>query len=369
MTSATHPTDSDFMHRALDLAALARYSTSPNPRVGCVITRSAQIVGEGFHLQAGTPHAEVHALRQAGELARGATAYVTLEPCAHFGRTPPCSLALIQAGIARVVVAMQDPNPLVSGKGLALLREANIAVQCGVSEHEARALNRGFLSRFERGRPFLSLKMGVSLDGKIALSNGQSQWITGCAARADVQTLRAQSCGILTGINTILADNPQLNVRAFATLRQPVRIILDTHFRLPEHSTVVQDGGATWLFTAASAPAFAQHYPQLKIFRLPENAAGKLDLSAVLATLAQEGIGELLVETGAQLTHALLQQDLIDEIVLYQAPKILGDGAQAAFRLPENAAALSQESAWLTQSVAMTGDDVKWVLCKRNGFQ
>jgi diaminohydroxyphosphoribosylaminopyrimidine deaminase/5-amino-6-(5-phosphoribosylamino)uracil reductase len=207
--------DISMMQNALALAWQGRFSTSPNPRVGCVIARGSQIVGQGFHLQAGGPHAEVHALRQAGALAEGATAYVTLEPCSHYGRTPPCAKSLMEAGVTRVVAAMADPNPLVAGKGLAMLREAGIDVSDGLLQTEARALNRGFLSRIERARPFVRLKCAAGLDGKTALANGQSQWITGAEARADVQILRAESCAILTGIGTVLADNPQLNVRDF----------------------------------------------------------------------------------------------------------------------------------------------------------
>ncbi|WP_277073836.1 bifunctional diaminohydroxyphosphoribosylaminopyrimidine deaminase/5-amino-6-(5-phosphoribosylamino)uracil reductase RibD, partial [Simonsiella muelleri] len=254
----THFSDLDHahMHRALELAWQGRFSTSPNPRVGCVIAHGEQIVGQGFHVKAGEPHAEVHALRQAGSLAQGATAYVTLEPCAHYGRTPPCAESLRESGVARVVAAMRDPNPLVAGKGLAILTAAGVLVECGLLEHKARELNRGFLSRIERKRPFISLKMAASLDGKTALSDGCSKWITGELARSDVQQLRAQSCAILTGIGTILADNPQLNVRQFNTLRQPIRVILDSYFRLPEKSQVVQDDGETWLFTLADTPSW-----------------------------------------------------------------------------------------------------------------
>ena len=211
-------TDVSMMQKALDLADLGRFSTSPNPRVGCVIAHGSQIVGQGFHVKAGEPHAEVHALRQAGEMAQGATAFVTLEPCSHYGRTPPCAEALLRSGVTRVVAAMRDPNPLVAGKGLALLEAAGIKTECGLLENKARELNRGFLSRIERRRPFVRLKCAASLDGKTALSDGLSQWITGEAARHDVQILRAESCAVLTGIGTVLADDPQLNVRAFPIL-------------------------------------------------------------------------------------------------------------------------------------------------------
>ena len=223
--------DTQMMQTALELAKLGRFSTSPNPRVGCVIAHGTQIVGQGFHVKAGEPHAEVHALRQAGAAAKGATAYVTLEPCSHYGRTPPCAEALVHSGVTRVVAAMTDPNPLVAGKGLSMLEAAGIRTESGLLEAQARELNRGFLSRIERGRPFVRLKCAASLDGKTALSDGRSFWITGEAAREDVQILRAESCAVLTGIGTVLADNPKLNVRSFPTLRQPARIVLDSRLQ------------------------------------------------------------------------------------------------------------------------------------------
>ncbi len=351
------------MQRALELAWQGRFSTSPNPRVGCVIVQGNQIVGQGFHVKAGEPHAEVHAIRQAGAAARGATAYVTLEPCSHYGRTPPCAEGLLAAGVSRVVAAMQDPNPLVAGKGLAMLAAAGVAVECGLLESEARELNRGFLSRIERGRPFVSLKMAASLDGKTALSDGRSQWITGTTARSDVQILRAQSCAVVTGIGTVLADNPRLNVREFAVLRQPIRVVLDSHFRLPETAELVQDGGETWIFSLTDAPKWAERYANLRVFRQPEQTA-TLDLAWVCATLAQQGIGEVLLEVGQTLATAWMQADLVDEIIYFQSPKILGDTARGVFRLPENGDVLLREPAWKTVSVAQMGDDVKWVLRK-----
>lgn len=353
--------DIRLMHTALDLARQGRFSTSPNPRVGCVIARGSQIVGQGFHVQAGGPHAEVHALNQAGAAARGATAYVTLEPCAHHGRTPPCAEALVRAGVARVVAAMQDPHPLVAGKGLAMLAAAGIDTACGLLEAEARALNRGFLSRIERGRPFVRLKTAASLDGKTALADGRSQWITGEAARADVQVLRAESCALLTGIGTILADNPRLNVRAFPTLRQPLRVIADSGLHTPADSHAVKDGAATLICTlAADDGRFAAH-PQVRVRQLP-GRKGRLDIPALLDFLAQEGVGELMVEAGATLSGAFLQQDAVDEIVYYQAPKLLGDGARGLFGLPENPAVLHQPAAWHTVALETLGDDIKWVL-------
>lgn len=357
------PQDHELMRQALDLAWHGRFSTSPNPRVGCVLAHGGQIVGQGFHLRAGEAHAEVNALRQAGAAARGATAYVTLEPCAHHGRTPPCAQALIDAGVARVVAAMRDPNPLVSGKGLAMLQAAGMDTACGLLENEARALNRGFLSKMERGRPFVRLKTAVSLDGKTALSNGQSQWISGAAARADVQVLRAESCAVLTGIGTALADNPRLNVRDFAVLRQPVRVVLDSRCRLPENSHLVQDGLPTWIACVSGDAARFSNYPHVSVLKIKDDN-GRVDLAALLAELARRGIGELLVEAGAAVNAAFLRADLADEIVMYQSGKLLGDAARGAFGLPENPAALNAEAAWRTVSVQMVGDDVKRVLVR-----
>ncbi|CRZ19646.1 bifunctional diaminohydroxyphosphoribosylaminopyrimidine deaminase/5-amino-6-(5-phosphoribosylamino)uracil reductase RibD [Kingella kingae] len=356
-----NPQDTQHMQRALELAWQGRFSTSPNPRVGCVIAHGSQIVGQGFHVQAGSPHAEVHAIRQAGELARGATAYVTLEPCSHYGRTPPCAEGLIAAGVSRVVAAMTDPNPLVAGKGLAMLQAAGIAVEQGLLEHEARQLNRGFLSRIERNRPFVSLKIAASLDGKTALSNGQSQWITGAAARADVQIQRAQSCAVLTGIGTVLADNPRLNVRDFPTVRQPLRVVLDSQLRTPKSSHIIQDGQRTLIITTSPDTQKFATYANVEISKQP----APISLPEVLHELAQRGIGELMIEAGSHLASAFLQQDLLDEIVYYQAPKLLGDTARGAFLLPENDDMLRQNPAWQTVSLDRVGDDIKWVLQKR----
>ena len=358
-------TDRDMMRRALTLAAEGRFSTSPNPRVGCIIAHGGQIVGQGFHLKAGGPHAEVHALRQAGENARGATAYVTLEPCSHYGRTPPCAEALIQAGVSRVVAAIADPNPQVAGKGLAMLSAAGIRTESGLLETEARELNRGFLSRIERGRPFVRLKCAASLDGKTALSDGLSQWITSEAARYDVQILRAESCGI----STVLADDPQLNVRAFPTLRQPLRIVLDSRLRLPPTAKLLADPESPVLLLTAvppeKYPAALAAVPHLDILTAPA-ANSRISLPAALTLLAERGIGELLVEAGATLCGAFLQSGLADEIVLYQAGKILGGNARSLFDLPENPAALQQPASWQTRSVTiLDGGDLKQVLRKK----
>ena len=362
-------TDVSMMQKALDLADLGRFSTSPNPRVGCVIAYGSQIVGQGFHVKAGEPHAEVHALRQAGEMAQGATAFVTLEPCSHYGRTPPCAEALLRSGITRVVAAMRDPNPLVAGKGLALLEAAGIKTECGLLENKARELNRGFLSRIERRRPFVRLKCAVSLDGKTALSDGSSFWITGEEARADVQVLRAESCAVLTGIGTVLADNPQLNVRDFPTLRQPARIVLDSRLRLPPYSHLVTDGQSpTYIATLERDEDKLRPYREhahIRILMPSETADGKIDLHHLMRLLADEGFGEIMVEAGSELTSAFLAEDLADEIVLYRSPKILGIGKDL-LSLPENRAALTDPPLWTPVSSEILEHDIKTVFRKND---
>ncbi|PIT14978.1 bifunctional diaminohydroxyphosphoribosylaminopyrimidine deaminase/5-amino-6-(5-phosphoribosylamino)uracil reductase RibD [Snodgrassella alvi] len=357
--------DKKFMQTALELAWQGRFSTSPNPRVGCVITRGEQIVGEGFHVRAGQAHAEVHALRQAGQLAQDATAYVTLEPCSHTGRTGPCAQALIDAHIKRVVVAMSDPNPLVKGNGLSILQQAGIQVDCGLYTRQARELNLGFLSRLERHRPYIRLKIAASLDSKTALSNGLSQWITGEAARNDVQTLRAESCAVLTGINTILADNPQLNVRRFSALRQPLRIILDSKLRITPAYQVIHDvNSPTLIVTTVSdsvKKAVFDPYPHVSILTVPTNQHGQIDLQKLWPALAQRDIGLILVEAGSILNSALLAADAVDEIIYYQAPKILGAAARNAIELAENPQALI-DSEWQTVTVEVLDQDCRWSL-------
>ncbi|PIT08465.1 riboflavin biosynthesis protein RibD [Snodgrassella alvi] len=357
--------DKKFMQTALELAWQGRFSTSPNPRVGCVITRGEQIVGEGFHVRAGQPHAEVHALRQAGQLAQDATAYVTLEPCSHTGRTGPCAQALIDAHIKRVVVAMSDPNPLVKGNGLSMLQQSGIQVESGLYTRQARALNPGFLSRLERHRPYIRLKIAASLDSKTALSNGLSQWITGEAARNDVQTLRAESCAVLTGINTILADNPQLNVRRFSALRQPLRIILDSKLRITPAYQVIHDINSPTLIvttiTDTAKKAVFSPYPHVSILTVPANQDGQINLQELWPALAQRDIGLILVEAGSILNSALLAANAVDEIIYYQAPKILGATARNAIELPENPQALT-DSEWQTVAVDVMDQDCRWLL-------
>lgn len=311
------------MARALRLAEGAAFTARPNPMVGCVIAHGERIVGEGWHQRTGGPHAEVFALRQAGAEARGATAYVTLEPCAHYGRTPPCALALIEAGVGRVVAAMRDPFPKVDGGGFLLLREAGIEVAEGLMAAQARELNHGFLSRIERGRPWLRVKLAASLDGRTAMADGSSKWITGDAARADVQQWRARAGAILTGADTVLADDPMLTVRLADTdVLPPLRVVLDSRLRSLECARVREGGAPTlYLHDAAVSPPDAADAE----FASVPGHEGRLDLGAVLALLAERGINEVHTEAGATLSGALLAGGWVDELLLYQAPILLGE--------------------------------------------
>ena len=327
--------DSVWMAQALRLAERGLYTTSPNPRVGCVLVRDGDIVGEGWHERAGEPHAEVLALRAAGEAARGATVYVTLEPCSHHGRTPPCADALIAAGIARVTVAVQDPNPRVAGQGIAKLRAAGIEVECGLMEAAARELNIGFFARMTRGTAWLRSKIAMSLDGRTALANGVSQWITGEAARQDVQHWRARSCAVLTGIGTVLADDPQLNVRGIETARQPLRAVVDSLLHMPLNARLLQQNGVmVYTATQDAQKIAALEKSGARVVVLPD-ANGQVDAAAVLRDLAAQGCNEVLVEAGSKLNGALLKAGLVDELVLYLAPQLLGDMARGMARLGE----------------------------------
>lgn len=352
------PEDHLHMARALQLAARGLYSTSPNPRVGCVIVSNGKIIGEGWHQKAGEPHAEIHALLQAGMAAQGATAYVSLEPCAHHGRTPPCADALIGAGVARVVAAAQDPNPNVSGQGLARIKAAGIEAQCGLLEPEARALNAGFFKRMVYGHPLLRIKTASSLDGRTALSSGESKWITGDAARADVHRLRARSCAILTGIGTVLADNPQLNVRGVDTARQPVKVIVDSSLRTPPDAAILQ-GAKTLVACAApdAKKAAALEAAGAEILCLP-GSDGKVDLHALLSRLAQKGVNELMTEAGPRLNGALIAAGLADEWVQYLAPCLLGAAARPLFDLNEPAS-MQQRLDWKLTDQRMLGGDLR----------
>lgn len=327
--------DHGMMARALQLAERGLWTTTPNPRVGCVLLRDGQVVGEGWHEKAGEPHAEVHALRAAGTRAQGATAYVTLEPCSHHGRTPPCAEALIAAGVSRVVAAMTDPNPLVAGKGLAHLQAAGIETASGLLESAARELNIGFVARMTRGRPWLRLKAAASLDGKTALNNGVSQWITGPAARRDGQRWRARACAILTGIGTVRDDDPRLNVRDVETTRQPWRVVVDSRLDIPLTAKILQ-GGRVLVIAAVDDEKKANllRAAGAEVLILPD-AAGKVALKPLLEELARRGVNEVHAEAGFKLNGSLLREGLVDELLLYLAPCLIGHTASGLFNLPE----------------------------------
>lgn len=367
--------DHHFMQRALTLAALGRFTTAPNPNVGCVVVKDDAIIGEGFHRQAGGPHAEVFALRQAGTGAAGATAYVTLEPCSHFGRTPPCADALIASGITRVVVAMQDPNPQVAGSGIARLRSAGIQTDVGLLEPEAQALNPAFLHKMRTQRPYVRLKLACSTDGKVALANGQSQWLTGPAAREDVQLWRAQSCAILSTAETVKADNALLNVRSAAvncvedgSLRQPLRVILDRRCRLRGTEALFQHGGAILLCHAGPEQdwppladmATAQSERTIERIRVGLDSVGQLDLLQLLDKLAMRNLNALWVEAGSTLATSFWQQNLIDEFILYQAPLLLGADAMPMLHAG-GLSALDQAPRWQWRQVSQIGTDLRMV--------
>ncbi|EJM81095.1 riboflavin biosynthesis protein RibD [Pseudomonas sp. GM74] len=333
--------DAHFMARALELARKGQYTTHPNPRVGCVIVQGGQIVGEGWHERAGEPHAEVHALRAAGEQARGATAYVTLEPCSHHGRTPPCADALVNAGVARVVAAMQDPNPEVAGRGLQRLAQAGIATESGVLEGEARKLNQGFLKRMEHGLPFVRVKLAMSLDGRTAMESGESQWITGPAARSAVQRLRAQASVVLTGADTVLADNARLTVRAdelgldaeqtaLAMSRPPLRVLVDGRLRVPLDAPFFKAGPAL----VATCVAVEEQYANGPECLIVPGYDGQVDLRQLLVELAARGVNEVLVEAGPRLAGAFAQLGLVDEFQIFIAGKFLGSSARPLLDWP-----------------------------------
>ncbi|MBC3346002.1 bifunctional diaminohydroxyphosphoribosylaminopyrimidine deaminase/5-amino-6-(5-phosphoribosylamino)uracil reductase RibD [Pseudomonas sp. SWRI196] len=333
--------DAQYMARALELARRGHYSTHPNPRVGCVIVRDGQVVGEGWHIRAGEPHAEVHALRAAGEQARGATAYVTLEPCSHHGRTPPCADALVNAGVARVVAAMQDPNPDVAGRGLQRLAQAGIATESGVLEGEARLLNQGFLKRMEHGLPFVRVKLAMSLDGRTAMESGESQWITGPAARSAVQRLRAQASVVLTGADTVLADNARLTVRAdelgldaeqtaLVMSRPPLRVLVDGRLRVPLDAPFFKAGPAL----VATCMAVEEQYANGPECMIVAGDDGQVDLRRLLVALAARDVNEVLVEAGPRLAGAFARQGLVDEFQIFIAGKFLGSSARPLLDWP-----------------------------------
>lgn len=367
--------DQAWMAHALRLARQGLYSTHPNPRVGCVIVRDGQLLGEGWHVRAGEPHAEVHALRQAGEAARGATAYVTLEPCSHFGRTPPCAEALARAGVARVVAATLDPNPLVAGRGMQRLADAGIEVRVGVLEEQARALNAGFIKRMESGLPWVRVKLAMSLDGRTAMASGESQWITGPQARAEVQRLRARSSAVLSGADTVLADGARLTVRgaelgldaeqtALALERPPLRVLVDGRLRMPLDAPFFQAGPT--LVTTAQAGGNEEGYRAVgsELLSLP-GEDGHVDLPALLRELAARGVNELLVEAGPRLAGAFAALGLVDEYRLFVAAKFLGSSARPLLELPLER--MSEARELRIEDIRRIGDD--WQIIARPSAQ
>lgn len=379
--------DRAHMAEALRLAARGLCTTQPNPRVGCVIVREGEVVGRGFHVRAGEPHAEVHALREAGEAARGATAYVTLEPCAHHGRTPPCADALVRAGVARVVIACLDANPLVAGQGAARLRAAGIEVASGLLQDQAEALNAGFLRRMAGGLPWVRAKVAASLDGRTAMASGESQWITGEPARRDVQRWRARSCAIVTGVGSVRADDPALTVRAELwpsgeafPARQPLRVVLDSTLRLSPDARLLHDGGPVRVVTtgqpglagaelvaalrlgdpARAARAEALLAAGAELVAAEADAHGRPDIQAVLAQLAAAGCNEVLIEAGAGVVGSALRAGLVDELVLYQATTLLGSTARPLADWP--LALMAEQQRLKLVDLRQIGDDVRMIL-------
>lgn len=349
--------DHQCMSRALQLAERGLFGTDPNPRVGCVIARDGRVIAEGWHQRAGEAHAEPRALQALGAEARGATAYVTLEPCSHQGRTPSCATALIEAGIARVVAAGKDPNPEVNGQGIERLRTAGIQVDTGLLAELAEALNPGFFKRMREQRPWVRVKLALSLDGKTALGNGTSQWISGEASRQDVQAWRARSSAVMTGVGTVLADNPSLNVRLEGALRQPLRLIVDSHWRTPPDARTLQLPGPT-LVAGVGDHAIPDELRSTGVELLPVKAdrAGRVDLPALLAALAERAVNEIQVEAGATLAGALLEQGLVDELLVYQAPIVLGSGSRDAFAMGPLADMRGRIRLRKMESLALGGD-------------
>lgn len=352
--------DPYYMAKALRLAERGCFTTDPNPRVGCIIVKGQSVIAEGWHFKAGGAHAEVAALSQL-EDAEGATAYVTLEPCSHTGKTGPCCEALIAAGIKRVVIAMKDPNPLVSGKGINRLQEAGVIVECGVLQEEAGLLNRGFIKRMTTGLPFVRSKLAMSLDGRTAMASGESKWITSAEARIDVQKLRAESAVILTGINTVLDDDPSMNVRLDTEVVQPIRVVLDSQLQMPLTAKMFDLLGETWVLTCRNDQ---QHEAKLenagaRVFQIG-STNNRLNLTDVMVFLGQQQINTVLVEAGAILNGALLESGLIDEWLVYMAPCLLGDQGRGLFHLPEMHKMVDKKQLKMT-SVRQVGADLRLV--------
>ena len=354
------PEDSAHMARALQLAARGRYAAHPNPMVGCVLVRDGEVVGEGWHEQSGEPHAEINALHTAGDRAKGATAYVSLEPCAHHGKTPPCTRSLIEAGVVRVVAAMQDPFDEVGGRGLKQLRDAGIETEVGLMQATAESLNEGFLSRVRRGRPFVRLKVAASIDGATAMASGESQWITGPEARADVQRLRARSGAIMTGIGTVLADDPSLTVRD-ETLdtrgRQPLRVVLDSRLRMPPSARMLSQPGETLVCCGDAGNATGLEEAGARVQQFGTHG-DVVNVFEVLAALAEREINDVLVEAGTRLAGYLLEKDLIDELVIYQSPHIMGSNTRGMFDTPHWSALADRRALEITD-VRRVGNDTR----------
>ena len=347
------------MGRALALAARGLYTATPNPRVGCVIVKDGRVVGEGWHEKAGGPHAEAAALAQAGEAARGATAYVSLEPCNHHGRTPPCSEALIRASVVRVVAAMRDPNPEAGGGG-EKIAAAGILFEHGLLEDEARELNIGFVSRVTRNRPWVRMKIAASLDGRTALANGQSQWITGPEARRDGHAWRARACAVLTGIGTVRQDDPRLTVREVATPRQPLRVVVDSRLETPPQARILEGGGVLVFCAADDAARREALEAKGAEIALLTNSQGKVDLPKMLEELARRGVNELHVEGGVKLNGSLVREGCVDELLVYLAPSLLGDAAQGMINLPD-LKSLDERVALEIHGIERIGGDLRMV--------
>lgn len=366
--------DVAFMQLALDLAKQGEFTTTPNPSVGCVLVKDGEVVGKGFHAKAGEPHAEVMALREAGEKARGATAYVTLEPCSHFGRTPPCAKGLVEAGVSKVIAAMCDPNPQVAGKGLQILSDAGIESAVGLLEENAEQLNKGFLKRMRTGKPFVQLKLAMSIDGKTAMASGESKWITGAQARVDVQQYRAKASAILSTSQTVLADDPSLNVRweelpsdvkagyLQEKLRQPVRVVLDSSHKVRSDFKVFLTESPVWLVGEDDYPLTG--FPVFTDYLQLDRNQGESRLQALMAELGKRQINTLWVEAGATLAGALIAENLVDELIIYMAPKLLGDQARGLCHLP-NLTQLADAPLWQLQSCEPVGDDLKLIYIRK----
>ena len=350
--------DREFMAQALALAERGLYTTTPNPRVGCIVVKDGAVAGTGWHEKAGAPHAEVLALAAASESARGATLYLNLEPCSHHGRTPPCVGAVIAAGVKRVVAAVQDPNPRVAGTGFAKLRAAGIAVESGLLEEEARELNIGFFARMTRGRPWVRMKIAASLDGRTALANGKSQWITGEAARADGHRWRARACAILTGFGTVRDDDPQLNVRGVDTPRQPLKIVVDSKFETLPSVRLLRDGKTLVAGALNDEKKIAALQAAGADTVIIPNDRGKVELSRLMEELARWELNEIHVEAGTRLNGSLLQAGVVDELLVYLAPTLIGDSGRGMFSLPE-LTELSQATSLKIREVERVGADLR----------